>query len=103
MSNKNIFKSLSLASALVLTVSVTHADQHDKSGDLNNHLCKDLMRMDGSDRDISMGFYHGYMLGKKSTTKFEADKLSGITDEIIEYCLDNPNVKALDAFAKYTK
>ena len=101
MSNKYTLQSLILASVLLVTVNVTHADKHDKSGDLNNFLCKDLMRMDGADRDISMGVYHGYMLGIKGTTKYDDKKLADITDKIIEYCLDNPSVKTLDAFSKH--
>ena len=48
-----------------------------------------------------MDVYHCYMLGMKGTTKYEDEKLADTTDKIIEYCLDNPSVKALDAFARH--
>lgn len=68
--------------------------------DINDYLCKDVMRMTGEDRSVSLGILHGYMLGVKGTTKFNHAELLGITDRFVENCLDNPQSKALEVFKK---
>jgi hypothetical protein len=38
-----------------------------------------------------------------NTTKYDIDALSDLTDRFIDYCLDNPNDKALETFEKLGK
>ena len=71
--------------------------------DLAGNTCKDVMRLSGQDRDVALALAHGYVLGKKGTTKYEIDVLAGITDRFIDHCLDNPKANALDAFEKIAK
>jgi len=71
--------------------------------DLKDNTCKDVMRLTGQDRDVALALAHGYVLGKKGTTKYEIDKLAQITDKFIDYCLDNPKENALAAFEKIAK
>ena len=71
--------------------------------DLAGYTCKDVMRLSGQDRDVALALAHGYVLGKKGTTKYEIDVLAGITDRFIDYCLDNPKANALDSFEKIAK
>jgi len=90
---------LSLASA-----GATAADPPSQNArDLRNSSCKDVMRLSGQDRDVALAMAHGYVLGKKGTTKFEIDRLAEITDKFIDYCLDNPKANALDSFEKVAK
>ena len=79
------------------------AVQSDKTDDLENFLCRDVMRMSGEDRVIATSVLHGYTLGKKGTTKYVVADLSKITDSFVEHCLNNPNDKALQAFTKLAK
>lgn len=71
--------------------------------DLNDYVCKDVMRLSGVDREISLALVHGYRLGKMGTTEFDVQALSDLTDRYIDYCLDNPNDNALAAFEKLGK
>ena len=71
--------------------------------DMKNSTCKDVMILSGQDRDVALALAHGYVLGKKGTTKYEIDKLAQITDKFIDYCLDNPKENALAAFEKIAK
>ena len=71
--------------------------------DLNDYLCKDLMRLSGSERESALALVHGYRLGKKDTTQFQVDELAALTDSFIEYCLDHPDDKALASFEKLAK
>jgi hypothetical protein len=89
--------------ALVPGAANTIAAESPKVRDLNDLLCKDVMILSGEDRDISIAFAHGYMLGKNKTTRYEIDKLARITDAFIDYCLDHPAEKALASFEKVYK
>ena len=75
--------------------------QENKLEDVNNYMCKDIMRMSGGDRDISVGFLHGWWMAKLNLTKFSKEKVAVVTDKFIEFCLDNPNAKAVDAMGKF--
>jgi len=46
---------------------------------------------------------HGFRLGKMNTTKYEIEDLADLTDRFIDYCLDNPDDKALETFLKLGK
>jgi len=71
--------------------------------DLGSSSCKEVMRLSGQDRDVALALAHGYVLGKKGTTKYEIEVLAQITDKFIDYCLDNPKANALDAFERIAK
>ena len=73
------------------------------TNDLRSSSCKDVMRLSGADRDIALAFVHGYVLGKKGTTRYDVDRLSGITDQFLDYCLDHPSENALTSFEKLAK
>lgn len=71
--------------------------------DISEYLCKDIMRMTDDERAISMGVLHGYRLGKKGQTKFDSAPLAKLSNDFVEYCLDNPHEKALASFEKLAK
>ena len=79
------------------------AEEPSTKKDLNEYLCKDVMRLSGSEREASLALVHGYRLGKMGTTQFDVEALSDLTDRFIDHCLDNPNDKALEAFQKLGK
>jgi hypothetical protein len=54
-----------------------------------------IMRLSGGDRDISLGVIHGYLLGRKGTSKYQSEKLAEATDDFVESCLDNPTAMAI--------
>ena len=92
-----------IAVAFCVGVSGTPFAQTKESSDLKNFSCKDFMRYSGEDRDIAIGFLHGYLLGKKGTSQYSSEKLAAATDQFIDYCLDHPKAKALDTMAKFVK
>jgi hypothetical protein len=95
--------SLTLASAAAAQEKGNAAESKGNVTDMNSYRCKDIMRMSGDDRGIAVAILHGYFLGKKGATSYDPDVLAKVTDDFTEYCLDNPNVKALEAFAKVYK
>ena len=89
--------------ALLVGGTITFAGEETSPNDMNDYLCKDVMRLSGNDRENTLAFVHGYRLGKKGTTQFDVAELTALTDKFIEHCLDNPNDKALAAFEKLGK
>jgi hypothetical protein len=92
-----------LTSALFVSASATLAEDPSTQKDLSEFLCKDVMRLPGSEREYALAFVHGYRLGKMNTTQYEIEALAAITDKFIDHCLDNPNGNALATFEKIGK
>ena len=67
---------------------------------IEQYTCKDVMREHGDNRDVTIAFLHGFLLGKSGSSAFDIDALHKQTSDFIEYCLDNPSAKAVDAMSK---
>ena len=92
-----------VTAALFVGGSAALAEEPSTQKDLSAFVCKDVMRLSGSERENALALVHGYRLGKMNTTQYEIETLSDLTDRFIDYCLDNPNEKALAAFEKLGK
>ena len=90
-------------SALCFGGTTTYSGELSETKDLKDSQCRDVMILSGEDREIAIAFVHGYMLGKKNTTRYVPEKLGEATDKFMDYCLDNPKDNALAAFEKFTK
>ena len=67
---------------------------------VEQYSCKDVMREHGSNRDVTIAFLHGFLLGKSGSSTFDLDTLHKQTSDFIEYCLDHPAERAVDAMSK---
>ena len=67
---------------------------------VEQYSCKDVMREHGSNRDVTIAFLHGFLLGKSGSSTFDLDTLHRQTSDFIEYCLDHPAERAVDAMSK---
>ena len=97
------FMTAAVASVLLVGTTAALAEEESTQKNLNDFVCKDVMRLSGSERENTLALAHGYRLGKMNTTTYEIEVLSDLTDRFIDYCLDNPNDKALAAFEKLGK
>jgi hypothetical protein len=70
------------------------------SRSIEQYTCKDVMREHGGNRDVTIAFLHGYLLGKSGSATFDIDALHKQTSDFIERCLDNPGEKAVDVMSK---
>jgi hypothetical protein len=70
------------------------------SRSIEQYTCKDVMREHGANRDVTIAFLHGFLLGKSGGSTFDLDILHKQTSDFIEHCLDNPTERALDAMSK---
>jgi len=76
------------------------ADHHEaKKVDVENYTCKEIMILDGSDREIAIAFLHGYLIGKSKLSEYDPQKKGEETDKFIDSCLDHPTAKAIKVLA----
>jgi len=92
-----------LTAAAILTCLVTASAHASDATDLKTISCKDIMRASGGDRDISIGFLQGYLLGLSGKTAFDSEAVGEATDALIEECLDHPTKIALDVLKQVSK
>jgi len=101
---KPLIASLLIACATALPmVHNTATASEGEVVDMTHYLCKDVMRMTGEERSVTLGVLHGYMLGKKGVTSFSPTTASKLSTDYIEHCLENPGDKALASFEKLYK
>jgi hypothetical protein len=90
------------AAAIALVGAGTvSANAQDAERSVEQYTCRDIIRE--SDRDASIAFLHGYLLGKSGNSNFSIEVLSKQTDAFIDHCLDNPGDKAVDAMSAAKK
>lgn len=93
-----------LGAALLIGLgSIPALAQDSKERAIEQYLCKDIMRDSGVNRDVAIAFLHGFLLGKSGGTKFNLDAMHKQTDEFTEFCLSQPNDKAVDAMTRIIK
>ena len=102
ISLKNLMTAAATATLLFSGLAIASEDPSDDR-DLNTFQCKDIMRLSGSERENTLALAHGYRLGKMNITQYEIEDLSDLTDRFIDFCLDNPDDKALETFLKLGK
>lgn len=98
---KSTYRAAVLCAVIILAGSNAPVSAQD-SGDrtVEQFSCKDIMRDSGANRDVAIAFLRGFLLGRSGSTKFNVDVLHKQSENFIEYCLTNPNEKAMDAMAK---
>ncbi len=102
--NAGIIAAAAFAALPLAVMNALAADAPSRNArDLKEYTCKGVMLLSGQDRDVALALAHGYVLGKKGTTKYEIDKLAQITDKFIDHCLDNPKDNAMAVFEKIAK
>lgn len=69
--------------------------------DLKDISCRELMLSDSENRELMMSLFHGFMNGRKNETQLDPNQLAKATDDIQNYCVDNPKAALLEVFEKY--
>ena len=71
--------------------------------DMKDISCKELMLSSSENRELIMSLFHGFINGKKNETRLDPNQLAKVTDDIQNYCVDNPQAALLEVFEKYRK
>jgi len=98
-----INRKLALSAAMLLAGLNYAFAQQGNIRTVEQYLCKDVIREHGDNRDVAIAFLQGFMLGKTGSSAFELDVLHKQTTDFIEYCLDHPADRAVDAMAQVKK
>jgi hypothetical protein len=74
---------------------------NDSTVNLATITCRDLMTMSGEDEEDTFIFLHGFISGRNNELIINAPALTVVTDQVRNYCIDNPEATALDAFNEF--
>jgi hypothetical protein len=69
--------------------------------ELKNLPCRKLLKLNDSEKEAAIIFFHGYISGKKSELTVDVPALSEVSDKVIDHCIDNPNDQLLSTFEQY--
>lgn len=69
--------------------------------DMKAVTCKELMLSNSENQELMMSLFQGFFNGQKNETLLNINQLAKVTDEIKNYCLENPNQTLMSAFEKY--
>jgi HdeA/HdeB family len=93
-----------ISAGLLIAVALGQAAaQNAKLRNIDQYICKDVMRESGANRDVAIAFLHGFLLGKSGRAIFSIDVLHRQTNDFIEQCLDNPSEKAVNVMSRLKK
>lgn len=69
--------------------------------DLAAITCRDLMTISGENEEDTIIFLHGFVSGRNNELIINPPALTLVTDQVRDYCIDNPETTALDAFNEF--
>ncbi|MBR8826715.1 MAG: hypothetical protein DSM107014_02230 [Gomphosphaeria aponina SAG 52.96 = DSM 107014] len=76
--------------------------QDDTQFELTSVDCRTLLKMPDEEEEYTMVFYHGYITGKNNQTMVDGAALAEITDQVIDYCINNPDSTVMSGFEQYS-
>ncbi len=89
-----------LPPAMAQSATNNRSDAPADSGDIEKLLCKDVMILSGLDRDVTIAFMHGYVLGKSDGSTVNSAKLTDATESFLNICVEQPKKMALEVLAE---
>lgn len=85
-----------LAAALCLSpLAALAQDSDEQPYDIETVTCADVMILSGMDRDTTLAFIHGYIVGASGESAFVASKLTDATDDFLDACIGAPDDMAI--------
>lgn len=102
MTKTALWLTTALTAATVI-MSPFPATAAEDDGDLTTLTCKQVMILSGADRDTTIAFIHGIIVGKTGATDVDMDKLTDSTEAFLNNCLDNPTAKAIPTMEAVSK
>lgn len=107
ISRKTFALALTACAAFAACASVVRAQGDEASKpiesaqtNLDDALCRDVMILSGIERDVTIAFLHGVLVGKSGNMMINPDQMTDSTDDFLNMCLDAPNAKAMDILAE---
>ncbi|MGK7931544.1 MAG: HdeA/HdeB family chaperone [Microcystaceae cyanobacterium] len=69
--------------------------------DMKAITCKDLMLSNSENQELMMSLFQGFFSGRSNETLLDIEELATVTDQVRNYCLNNPNKTLMSAFEQY--
>lgn len=69
--------------------------------DMKDVTCRDLMLSNSENQELMISLFQGFFSGQENETLLDIAELAKVTDEVKNYCLDNPNKTLMSGFEKY--
>ena len=76
------------------------ADADDETVDIGQISCREMLKMEGEERDLTLIFIHGFVSGENAAPELDELELSDATETILDTCIDNPSESVLSVFHK---
>lgn len=70
---------------------------------LDATTCREILQSSGENRTNSLIFMHGYINGTKGELVIDAPALPSVTEEVINTCIDNPDLSVLSVMEEARK
>ncbi|MDJ0650575.1 MAG: HdeA/HdeB family chaperone [Xenococcaceae cyanobacterium MO_188.B19] len=65
--------------------------------------CRKLLKLEDSDKEATIAYFHGFISGKKNELMVDVDKLGDISEKVVDRCIDRPNDSLLSVFERYRR
>lgn len=81
--------------------SLAQENSEDTKVELNKISCRELLKMPGKDKELTLVFFHGLMTAKNDEMVIDRVLLREATNKITDDCIDNPDSMLMTVFDKY--
>ena len=92
---------MTLIGAVAVSLSALSAAAQDDEGvvlDIQTIDCRTMLKMDNEEQEFTLIYFHGFKSGKEGEMVFNGPKFRAATNEIMDYCIDNPAESLIKAF-----
>ena len=89
---------LSLASIVVSQSVLSQESEVENVVNISALTCRELLLMNGEDRQSTIVFVQGYLSGQNSEIEIDTEQLRAASDTSLEQCIDEPDASILTIF-----
>lgn len=96
-----VFVLTTLINSVISAPSVAQENEEDTNIYLDKISCRELLKMPGEDKKLTLIFFHGLMSAEKTPMVVDRIALREATDQIVDECINNPEATLITVFEKY--
>jgi HdeA/HdeB family len=84
--------------ALSLAGIGASAQEPEPEIDIQTIDCRTMLKMDNDEQEFTLIYFHGFKSGQSGEMMFNGPVLREATNEIMDWCIDNPSETLMKAF-----
>ena len=92
---------IALIGTMAVSLSAFGAAAQDNEGvvlDIQTIDCRTMLKMDNEEQEFTLIYFHGFKSGRDGEMVFNGPEFRAATNEIMDYCIDNPAESLMKAF-----